>query len=39
MIDKVNGKMHGHLIEKAQRRDKWREWCTEPALGRELKQQ
>ena len=32
MIDKVNGKMYGHIKEKTQWRENG-EWCTEPAFG------
>ena len=33
MTDKANRKMYGHLMEKAQWREKWRVWYTEPAFG------
>jgi len=33
MINKEKWKMYGHLKEKAQHKEKWRERCTEPAFG------
>ena len=33
ITDKGNGKTYGHLKEKTQWREKWRQRCTEPVSG------